>query len=216
MKMYSIFDKEFKPYGRVLSGYDFSEILKTLDKKTEKVYDGMSYTPSSELFEKLPVYEELKNRYYGGMPIQIGYCNGQSKKLCCLEYHRDNEIVITQTDMVAVLGVMTDIDEEGKYDMSNLVAFKVPAGTAYELYATTLHYAPFTYKAEDSFKHACALPYGTNGEKPEIEVKNLEDKMLFGKNKWLLVHRDAPEANQGAFVGLVGKCIEFADVEKLL
>ena len=39
-----------------------------------------------------PIAEELKNNAYGGMPIQIGWCNGHNTKLNCLEYHRDSEL----------------------------------------------------------------------------------------------------------------------------
>jgi len=34
-----------------------------------------------------------------------------------------------------------------------------------------------------------------------------EDKLLWARNKWLMAHPDAPEAAQGAYVGLTGKNI---------
>ena len=35
--------------------------------------------------------------------------------------------------------------------------------------------------------------------------------MLFAANKWLLAHPDAPEAKNGAYVGLTGENIDIAD-----
>ncbi len=34
-----------------------------------------------------------------------------------------------------------------------------------------------------------------------------EDKLCLGTNKWLIAHKDAPEAENGAFVGLIGENI---------
>ena len=52
------------------------------------------YVPSVEEMEALPDAEEMKNRGFGGLPIQIGYCNGDNRKLNGLEYHRSSEINI--------------------------------------------------------------------------------------------------------------------------
>lgn len=79
---------------------------------------------------------------YGEMPVQIGYCNGHNSKLNALEYHRDSEINVAATDMILMLGLLTDVEKDHTYDTSKVKAFLVPAGTAVEVYATTLHYAP--------------------------------------------------------------------------
>ena len=77
-----------------------------------------------------------------------------------------------------------------------------------EVYATTLHYAPCSADIEKGFRVAVVLPYGTNTEKPEIEIKNEEDKWLMARNKWLIAHPDTAEAKAGAYVGLTGKNID--------
>ena len=33
MKTYSVFDEEFRPYGQVMEGYDFTELLDALKKQ---------------------------------------------------------------------------------------------------------------------------------------------------------------------------------------
>ena len=98
-----------------------------------------------------------------------------------------------------------------------LEAFFVPAGTAVELYATTLHYTPIGTKENDyAFKTGVILPFGTNfplGVKlgAEAEEEKLpEEKLLFAKNKWLIAHEEGGE--EGAFIGLTGKNISVDDL----
>lgn len=95
--------------------------------------------------------------------------------------------------------------EDGVLDTAKVKAFRVPAGTVVEVYATTLHYAPCHLEAEKGFRVAVALPKGTNTDKPECAVKNAEDKLLWARNKWLLAHADSAEAKQGAYIGLTGE-----------
>lgn len=59
-----------------------------------------------------------------------------------LEYHRSFEVNVEATDAVLMLGSLQDVETDFTYDTSRVEAFFVPAGTAVELYATTLHYAP--------------------------------------------------------------------------
>lgn len=54
------------------------------------------------------------------MPIQIGYCNGHNSKLNALEYHRDSEINIAATDMILMLGLLTDVNDDYIYDTANV------------------------------------------------------------------------------------------------
>ena len=49
---------------------------------------------------------------------------------------------IAVDDLILILGKQQDIEEDHTYDTSRMEAFLVPAGTAVEVYATTLHYAP--------------------------------------------------------------------------
>ena len=85
-------------------------------------------------------------------------------------------------------------------------AFLVPAGTAVELYETTHHYAPATAPGGSGFRVVVVLPRGTNTGLPQgLERVTLEDRLMTACNKWLIAHPDAPEAAQGAFVGLFGE-----------
>ena len=82
----------------------------------------------------------------------------------------------------------------------------VPACTAIEVYATTLHYAPCNVN-EDGFKCVVVLPRDTNLPLENSIEKTGEDALLFARNKWLIGHKDTDLVEQGAFIGLVGENI---------
>lgn len=209
MKIYSVLDKEFAPYGKVLEGYDCSELLKSLDETTP-LPDGVAYEPSVASLEYTSLMGQLQNNAYGGMPIQLGYCNGRNTKLNCLEYHRDSELNIGLYDFILLVAKQDDIIDD-KLDTSKVMAFKANAGQVVEVYATTLHYAPCNAEKDGKFKVVIVLPKGTNTAKPDITALNEEDKWLRACNKWLLAHKDAAEASDGAYVGLTGENIDIYD-----
>ncbi len=214
MKIKSVFDADFKKYGQVLEGYDTCALLEKLTETTKKPLDAVIYEPSDKGLESLSIFEEFGANAYGGMPIQIGYCNGNNTKLNCLEYHRGSELNIGADDFVLLLALLDDV-EDGKLDTSKVEAFYAPKGTVVQVFETTLHYAPCNAKkddivSKDGFRVIVVLPRDTNTEKPELKVKNVEDKLLWARNKWLIAHKDSNEASQGAFVGLVGENIDIS------
>ena len=206
MQIKSVSDKAFCQYGKVLEHSSFETLIKTLEQHTPCPDDRAVYVPSESVLESLPVFAELRDGFYGGMPIQIGYCNGKNQKLNCLEYHRDSEVNIAADDIILLVAGLQKV-RDGKLDTSELEAFLIPKGTAVELYATTLHYAPCG-KDGKSFRVAVILPRGTNGTKPKAAGSFAENKLLWACNKWLIAHPDSDEAKQGTFVGLSGDNIE--------
>ncbi len=203
MNIRAVTDTSFQPYGNVITGYDFAPLLERLNEISPMPTDSVIYVAGDAKLETLPVAQLLQNAAYGGMPIQVGYCNGSNHKLNCLEYHRDSEIDIAADDVILLLAKQQDI-QNGSIDTSKVEAFLLPRGSAVELYATTLHYAPCNAPDSDGFRVIIVLPKGTNTDKPNIEVKNHEDALLWACNKWLLAHADAPEAREGAHIGLTG------------
>lgn len=208
MKIESVYDAGFAPYGKVLTGYDTKELLETLERVTP-LPEGTDYVASQPELEALPIAEQLSSHAYGGMPIQLGWCNGHNTKLNCLEYHRDSELNCGTTDFVLLLAKLDDL-KDGVLDTAKVRAFRVPAGVLVEIYASTLHYAPCNGASGQGFRVMVALPRGTNGPKPEITPVNDEDKRLWACNKWLLAHADSSEAKQGAPVLLTGENIDIA------
>lgn len=206
-------DKEFETYGRVIEGYDNTELLEKLIATSPAPEDSVVYVPSDPVLEATPAMKDYADNCYGGMPIQIGYCNGTNTKLNCLEYHRDSEIDIAAEDCVLLLARQQDAAGKS-IDTSLVEAFFCPAGTAVELYATTLHYAPCSAKFGEHFRVVIILPRGTNYDKPDITIKNEEDRRLFASNKWLIAHPDSAEAGQGAVVAITGENTDIAELIK--
>ena len=202
MKIQKVTDSAFRKYGQVLEGYDFTGLIKEM--KHTPVPEDVIYVPSVEELEALDIMKDLQNKGYGGLPIQIGYCNGHNKKLNAVEYHRNSEINVAVTDLVLLIGHQQDIKQDHTYDTSKIEAFLVPAGTGIEVYATTLHYAP-CHVNEGGFQCVVVLPKGTNTDLTFQTEKTGEDSLMTAKNKWLIAHEDAKIA--GAFNGLKGENI---------
>ena len=202
MDIQKVTDQAFRKYGQVLEGYDFTGIIKEM--KHTPVPEDVIYVPSAEELEALDIIKDLQNKGYGGLPVQIGYCNGHNKKLNALEYHRNSEINIAVTDLILLIGHQQDVEPDHTYDTSKVEAFLVPAGTGIEVYATTLHYAP-CHVNEGGFQCVVVLPKGTNTDLTFPTAKTGEDKLMTAKNKWLIAHEDAQI--EGAFNGLKGENI---------
>ena len=103
VKIYSVFDGEFASYGRIVKGYDFSGLVAYMKEKTE-IFDYNVYVASVPKMEAAAVFREIENTLYGGMPVQIGYCNGKNSTYNGFEYHKGSEINIAVTDFMLVLG----------------------------------------------------------------------------------------------------------------
>ncbi|HJF56437.1 MAG TPA: DUF4867 family protein [Anaerotruncus colihominis] len=201
--MKSVFDKEFAVYGKVVEGYDFAPLLKVLRENSGKPADCTIYVPSDPALEALAAYRLLSDHLFGGMPVQIGYCNGHNRKLNCLEYHRNSELNITDDGVVFLVAPLWKV-RGGRIDTGEVEAFAAPAKTAVLLYETTLHYAPLTAPGGEGFRVAVVLPRGTNTERPAAGPQLCEDRLLYARNKWLIAHPDSDEAKNGAFAGLTG------------
>ena len=207
MKIQKVTDPAFRKYGQVLEGYDFTGLIKEM--KHTPVPEDVIYVPSVEELEALDIMKDLQNKGYGGLPVQIGYCNGHNKKLNAVEYHRNSEINVAVTDLVLLIGHQQDIEPDHTYDTSKIEAFLVPAGTGIEVYATTLHYAP-CHVNEGGFQCVVVLPKGTNTEIDFPMSGDGEDGLMTARNKWLIAHEESGE--EGAFIGLTGKNISVDDL----
>ncbi|MDU5722501.1 MAG: DUF4867 family protein [Clostridium butyricum] len=201
MEIKKVNDLEFKKYGQVLKNYNCEEIIEKMQKMPLPL--DVIYEPSVKDLEESEIFKELMEREFGGLPIQIGYCNGNNNMLNAVEYHISSEINIAVTDLILLLGWQPDINENHTYDTSKIEAFLVPAGTIIEVFATTLHYAPCNAD-NNGFRCVVVLPKDTNMPLEYNVKKNGEDALLFAKNKWLIGHKDTDLGKQGAFIGLYG------------
>lgn len=200
--VYSVFDAEFKAYGKIIENIDVSEICNAAEiiKNPET---GVRYVPSEPSFEKLSIADFIKKHVYGGMETQIGFCHGYNTLLNATEWHTCNEVNIAVTPMVLLLGHIWDIEN----DMINSEMFKafyIPEGTAVELYSSTLHYTPCQV-TDAGFKCVVGLIKGTN---TALDFEPT-DKKLAGTNKWLIAHVDnIVKRNQGTVMGITGENLD--------
>lgn len=205
VKILSVFDDEFKTYGNIVTGYDFSGIVSYMEKSTDIPESGNVYVASVPEMESIDVVNQVQDVFYGGMPIQVGYCNGRNTTYNGFEYHKGSEINIAVTDFMLVLG-HTWLIKDNKYLVENAQVFFVPKGTAIEMFQTTLHLSPCRV-CDEGFKGVVILPRGTNtplDKKPENAEG--EARLLLQRNKWVLAHPERePLMKQGAFPGLIGE-----------
>lgn len=208
MKIFSVRDPEFRAYGQLPAGYDTAELLAAMNAIPLPA-QGTAYEPSVAALEACAVFAELRDRGFGGMPVQLGICLGRNTRLNCLEYHRDSEINIGTDDFILLLARREEI-AGWTLDTSKVKAFRVPAGVPVEIFATTLHYAPCHTDPEKGFRVAVALPRGTNTAKPDAACRCGEDALMTARNKWLLAHPDSAEAGNGARAALTGENLDVA------
>lgn len=211
LKINSVFDPEFSAYGRTVTGLEdaVAELLGAL--RDAPLPDGVEYVPTDPVLQELPAAVEISEHCFGGMPVQLGWCNGHNTRLNCLEYHRDSEFNLGTEDFILLLAKREEM-ENGLLDTAKVRAFRVPAGTLVEIYAVTLHYAPCHCDPEKGFRVLVALPWLTNTERPVMDDRTGEDVLLTARNKWLLAHPESDEAKAGARVGLTGPNIDIADL----
>lgn len=206
VKILSVFDDEFKTYGNVISNHDFSKLTTYMENNTDIPESGNIYVASVAEMESEDIVNTIRDEIYGGMPIQVGYCNGRNTTYNGFEYHKGSEINVAVTDFMLVLGHTWLIAEDGTYRIEDAQPFFVPKGTAIEMFQTTLHLSPCRVY-DEGFKGIVILPRGTNTpleSRPANKVG--ENKLLLQKNKWVIAHPDRePLIKQGAFPGLIGE-----------
>jgi hypothetical protein len=209
MLIRSVRDAAFAPFGRVLDAPASltAPILSAL--AATPLPEATDYVACEPTIQGLPEAGELALALFGGIPAQFGWCNGHNTKLNCLEYHRSSEFNLGCEDFVLLLAKQDDI-VGGRLDTSCVEAFRVPAGTLVEVFATTLHYAPCHVDASTGFHVLVALPDGTNGPKPEHVPDAGDSDLLWASNKWLLAHEESAEAASGAVRALTGPNIDIA------
>lgn len=212
MHIYSVTDPEFKSYGRVWDDVPSNLTAPLVEAlSATPIPEGSKYVASAPELEQVEGADTLGLLMYGGRPFQLGWCNGHNTKLNCLEYHRASEFNLGARDFILLLAKREQI-VDGKLDTTCVKAFRAPAGTLVEVYATTLHYTPCMVD-DCGFQVMVALPAGTNGPRPETAagMPAAGDSYCYWKaDKWVLCHADSPKAAEGGYVGLIGKNLDIA------
>lgn len=201
MDIFDVDSEEFKTFGRRVN-LDTDEIVK-VGLSIDFPEAGSKYEASTPKFEELEIAKEIKDKYFGTMPTEIGYCYGYNNKLNAFEWHYSSEINIAVTDLVLILAHTYDI-KDNKIDTKCAKAFLLHKGDAVEVYATSLHFCPCNVE-DGGFGCVVGLPAETN---LPLDY-DTDDKLLFRKNKWLLAHvENEGLIARGAVAGVTGKNYE--------
>jgi hypothetical protein len=212
-KILNIQDPEFATYGTVhphIQVPKMREYVYGKDMMPEEVYvaceEDLMQMDESVYFTQFA---------YGETACQIGYYTGFGTTLNALEYHKCSEVLVEFEPVVLILGHIWDI-RDGKVDTSDLKLFYVPAGTCVELYATTLHFAPCMATPAGVRQVVCqTATTNTDLHHPELMTDEGENKFLYQRNKWVLIHPEAAasfEAN--AVQGITGENLAVVPVQE--
>ena len=211
VKIQNVNDAAYKRFGKVITDIELGDLLQAME--ATPCPDDVVYVASEAALEATKSAEKFQEIYYGKLPIQVGYCNGHNSLLNALEYHRCGEVNVAVTDLIVLVGSLVDVADDFTYDTAKVEAFFVPAGTAFEMYETTLHYAPCG-PDNKGFQVAVVLPKGTNYElttqHAECPVCGGEDALITATNKWLIGHEEGG-LPKGSFIGLKGKNLNVAE-----
>ncbi len=210
VEIYDVNDPVFADYGRVIRGFDLSELSSYMKENTSIPESGNRYVASVSDMEETGIRQKIQSVIYGGMEIEIGYCSGRNTTYNGFEYHKGSELNYAVTDFMLVLAKTQQI-VNNTITPEDAKVFYVPAGTLIEMYQTTLHLSPCRVH-DEGFMDIVILPKGTNTPLSEEEKKardeseDPESVLLLQKNKWVLAHKDRkPLIDQGAHPGLIGE-----------
>lgn len=206
LRLYSVTDPAFLPYGRVLPFADTAALNEALCQ-TAIPDAGNRYVASDPALEAVAPLQALARAVYGEMPVQIGFCNGRGFTLNAEEYHKCSELNYSVTGAVLLLALPGDVTDR-TLDTARVAAFYLPPETMIEIYPMVLHFAPCRVQA-DGFNCLVVLTRGTNAPLSAVDPSAPgEAGLLWMTNKWMLCHPDSPQAEKGAFVGIRGENLQ--------
>ena len=205
LKLYDVRSSAFSRYGRVIDAENGSELIAAL-KRTRMPESGNTYRASVPSLESCEASKAFSESVFGGIPTQSGYCNGHGHTLNALEYPKCAEINATPTGLVLLLALPEDLRDD-TLDSSAVKGFYLPADVFVEIHPRVLHFAPCAV-SPDGFRCLVVLEKHTNEPIPHVDTGAFgEQKLLWMRNKWMVCHRDSPQAEKGAFVGITGENI---------
>ncbi len=205
--IYTLEDAEFVSYGAVHPHIRIPKMRAYLYKNRE-VPDGEYYEPCADDLMQMEEAVFFKEFAFGETACQIGYYSGFGGRLNALEYHKCSEVLVEFEPAVLIVGHIWDIKDQ-KLDSADLKLFYVPADTCVELYASTLHFAP-CMATRAGVRQVVCQSAGTNTdlEHPERLTDDGENRLLYQKNKWVLIHPEAEaDFTERAVNGICGENI---------
>ena len=107
MKIYSVCDKQFNQFGKVIES-PFHHLFEKQSLNIPMPESGLKYMASVSEFETQESMAYYR-KAFGEVDIQIGYCWGENKMLNGLEWHNCIEINCALEDMILMLADLRDM-----------------------------------------------------------------------------------------------------------
>ena len=188
--------------------FDAAALMAACEQAAPMPEAGTRYEPSLPALEALPDFARAQSQLRGEGATQIGCCWGYNTRLGALEYHRASEHLIAVSDVTLLVAPLQAM-EGLTLPAGQVRAFYVPQGTAVELYATTLHFAP-CQTSDTGFRAIIILPRGTNRPLTGPRPEGGDGPLLWAQDKWLIAHPSHASVSRGAFPGIAGEDIALA------
>ena len=71
MQTFSVYSEEFRPYGKVIPGYDTAALCKAMEQ-IAMPREGVNYEAAVDALEKLDIFRELSDRAYNACNMDGG------------------------------------------------------------------------------------------------------------------------------------------------
>ncbi len=204
LKIKPVTEPSFKRYGKLYESIDLFEAAQFINGLQMPDAENDIYVKASSSLKDMKIFNHVRFNIFGGVEIDMGYAIGHSKgpfDLC--EYHRCNELLaVIDQPLVMFFGDQRDI-EDNKYDLSLMEAFYVPAGTAVDLYSTTLHGFPYQ-TSDEGYRMIVTLPHKTNDQKDfETDPSYKQTALLYSMNAFLIGKKNCTRVKD-IYPGLTG------------
>lgn len=212
-QIFSIEDPEFATYGKVHPQVKVPKMREYVYRNKE-MPEYEVYEPCCEELMKMDEAVYFTQFAYGETACQVGYYSGFCSKLNAVEYHKCSEVLVEFEPAVLILAHIWDIEDQ-KIDAAKFQLFYVPADTCVELYATTLHFAPCMATRAGVRQVVCQTDTtNTDLHHPERMNAEGENRLLYQRNKWVLIHPEAADSfSENAVQGITGENISVNPVE---
>lgn len=206
IRLYNVLEPAFHAYGCVLACGCTEQLDRAL-RSTPIPESGNMYAMSDPVLEETDFAEWIRAAAFGGMDIQLGFCNGRGCQLNALEYHKCGEVNYSTTGCVLLMARQDDLKEQ-TLDSRDIVGFYLPPGIVIEVHPEVFHFAPCRTE-ETGFNCLVVLEKGVNMPLHDRgAVRSGEAALLWMRGKWLIAHGDSPQAGAGAYVGILGENIQ--------
>ncbi len=194
---------DFAAYGRYLSSGGWDGLISSADRLIPKD-DNPAYIASITELEELKQPDIIAG-VFGEEAAQVGICRGFNRSMNGMEWHDCPEILIAITPLLLLLGTVDEMKDD-QWNSRNTKVCYLEAGEGVVLNAGTLHFAPCRPDS-NPFLSLIILPKGVN-EALSTGYNSEKNSLLWKERKWILTHRDSPQAAAGAPIGISGPNLE--------